>query len=107
MENTLNGKISTESMFISVNNIVIRILKNSILCIYTIWDRLSLKTISRYCLLKDPQFLNRQMFLPVPRRTVYISLLGTKGARATIWEQKDFCFAWLFIIESAVPSLLK
>jgi hypothetical protein len=47
-ENTLNGEISSESVYISVNNNT-NLKKNLILSIYTIWDRLSLKTISRYC----------------------------------------------------------
>jgi len=47
-ETTLNGEISTESVYISVNNNtnlnIIKILSN-----YIIWNRLSQKTISRYC----------------------------------------------------------
>ncbi len=38
MENTLNGKISTESVYISVNNNA-NLKKIEILSIYTIWDR--------------------------------------------------------------------
>ena len=47
-ENTLNGKISPKSVYISVNNnkkFKIFLIRS----IYTIWDGLSLKTISRYC----------------------------------------------------------
>jgi hypothetical protein len=42
MENSLNGEISTESVYFSGNN-------NRNLRIYTVLDRLSLKTILRYC----------------------------------------------------------
>ncbi len=42
------GEISTESVYISVNNNT-NFKKILFLSIYTIWDRLSLKTISRYC----------------------------------------------------------
>ncbi len=51
-ENTLNGEINTESVYISVNNNT-NFKKIYILSIYTIWDRLSLKTISRYCPFKS------------------------------------------------------
>jgi hypothetical protein len=47
-ENKLNGEKRTESVDISVNNNM-NFKKIEILSIYTIWDRLSLKTISRYC----------------------------------------------------------
>jgi hypothetical protein len=48
MENTLNGEIRTKSVYISVNNNTN--FKNFwILFIYTEWDGLSQKTISRYC----------------------------------------------------------
>jgi hypothetical protein len=47
-ENTLNGKISPKSVYILVNNNE-KFKKILILSIYTIWDGLSLKTISRYC----------------------------------------------------------
>ena len=54
METTLNGEISTESVYISVNNNTnFKIFL--FLSIYTIWDRLSLKTISRYCFFKGPK----------------------------------------------------
>ncbi len=46
-ENTLKGKISTKSVYISVNN-KMNLTFFKILFIYTLWD-LSLKTISRYC----------------------------------------------------------
>ncbi len=43
-ENTLNGKINTKSVYISVNNNNnMNLKKNLILSIYTIWDRVSLK----------------------------------------------------------------
>jgi hypothetical protein len=45
MENTLNGKISPKSVYISVNNNT----KLKFFLILSIWDGLSLKTISRYC----------------------------------------------------------
>jgi hypothetical protein len=44
----LKGEISTESVYISGNNNM-NFKKIEILSIYTISDRLSLKTISRYC----------------------------------------------------------
>ncbi len=44
----LNGEISIESVDISVNNNT-NLKKIEILSIYTIWKRLSLKTIPRYC----------------------------------------------------------
>jgi hypothetical protein len=47
-----NGEISTESVYISVNNNT-NFNNFLFLSIYTIWDRLSLKTISRYCPFKD------------------------------------------------------
>jgi hypothetical protein len=47
-ETALNGQISTESVYISVYNNT-NLKKIYILSIYTIWDRVSLKTISRYC----------------------------------------------------------
>ncbi len=47
-ENMLNGEISTKSVYISVNNNT-KIFKLEILSVYTKWDRLSLKNISRYC----------------------------------------------------------
>ncbi len=47
-ENMLIGEISAESVYISVSNN--RNWKQiEILSIYKTWDRLSLKTISRYC----------------------------------------------------------
>ncbi len=45
---TLKGEISTEVMYFSGNNNT-NFKKVQILSIYTIWDRLSLKTITRYC----------------------------------------------------------
>jgi hypothetical protein len=54
-ENTLNGEISTESVYISVNNNT-NSKKFLILSIYTIWDRLCLKSISRYCPFKAKRF---------------------------------------------------
>jgi hypothetical protein len=53
----LNGEISTESVDISVNNNM-HFNKIEILSIYTIWDRLSLKTISRYCPFKIKAILS-------------------------------------------------
>jgi hypothetical protein len=47
-ENTLNGEISTESVNISVKNNK-NFKKFEMLSIHTIWERLSQKTISRYC----------------------------------------------------------
>jgi hypothetical protein len=52
METTLNGEISTVSVYISVNTNM-NFKKILILSIYTIWDRLRLKTISRDCPFKD------------------------------------------------------
>jgi hypothetical protein len=57
MENTLNGEICTESVHISVNNTT-NLKKILILTIYTIWDRVSLKTISRYCPFNALKFCN-------------------------------------------------
>ncbi len=51
-ETTQNGEKSTESVYNSVNNNT-NFKKFQILSIYTIWNRLSLKTISRYCPFKD------------------------------------------------------
>ncbi len=47
MENTLNGEISTKSVYISANIIWISILDLGFI-FYTIWDRLNLKTISYF-----------------------------------------------------------
>jgi hypothetical protein len=44
----LSGEISIESVYISVNNNMNN-KKKLILSVYPIWDRLSPKTISRYC----------------------------------------------------------
>ncbi len=56
MKTTLNGEISPKSVYISVNNNTNK--KNSkILSIYTIWDRLSQKTISRCFPFKNVPYL--------------------------------------------------
>ncbi len=53
-ENTLNGEISTTSVYISVNNNTNLIFFRFFLStVYPIWDELSQKTISRYCPFKD------------------------------------------------------
>jgi hypothetical protein len=49
-ENTLKGKRSPKSVYISVNNHMK--LKKKLILFYTIWDGFSLKTIPRYCPLK-------------------------------------------------------
>ncbi len=59
-ETTLNGEISTESMYFSVNNNT-NLKKFQILSIYTIWDGLSQKTISRYCPFKLAQTPERDL----------------------------------------------
>jgi hypothetical protein len=58
-ENTLNGEISNESVYISVNNNT-NFKKIEVLSIYTIWDKLSLKTISRYCPFKGSRYRERR-----------------------------------------------
>jgi hypothetical protein len=63
MEDTLNGDISTESEYISVNNNMnFKIFL--ILSFYNIWDRLSLKTISHFCPFKSmngPSYKSRKL----------------------------------------------
>jgi hypothetical protein len=61
MENTLNSKINTESVYISVNYNT-NFKKFLILSICTIWDRLSLKTISHYCPFKLGRGVNATLF---------------------------------------------
>jgi hypothetical protein len=60
-ETTLNGKLSPKCVYISANNNT-KFKKIYILSIYTIWDGLSLKTISRYCPFRAPL----QDLLPTP-----------------------------------------
>ncbi len=61
IENMLNGEINTESVYISVNYNT-NFKKILILSICTIWDILSLKTISRYCPFKLGRGVNATLF---------------------------------------------
>ncbi len=70
METTLNGEISTESVYNSVNNNT-NLKKILILSIYTIWNRLSLKTISRYCPFKYQYFI-RMNLKSMPQKASHV-----------------------------------
>jgi hypothetical protein len=60
-----------KNMYISVNNNT-NFKKKYILSIYTIWDRFSLKTISRYCPFKKRR---KKIAILIKRRDVAVSSL--------------------------------